>query len=197
MGDTSRLVNLLPDGGDDARNSLISHASDRLGRLARKMLKGFPGVRQSEQTDDVLNSAVIRLKQALSGVSVTSSRHFWNLATLQIRRELIDMSRRYRGSQKQMPDPVTDRTVDGPGGQLQSQPDNSIEPDSLEAWTRFHEQIERLPENEQEVFGLIWYSGFRQKETAAQLGVTLDVVKKRWLSARLKLAKALSDEPPQ
>jgi DNA-directed RNA polymerase specialized sigma24 family protein len=55
----------------------------------------------------------------------------------------------------------------------------------------------RLPNKEKQVFGFIWYGGLKQKEIAAELGVTLDVVKKRWLSAKVKLAQALCDEPPQ
>ncbi len=44
-----------------ARDRLPAVACDRLRRLARQMLRHYPAVRAHEQTDDVLNSAVIRL----------------------------------------------------------------------------------------------------------------------------------------
>ena len=37
------------------------------------------------------------------------------------------------------------------------QADSSGEPASLMEWTEFHEQVEVLPEEEQEVFNLVWY----------------------------------------
>jgi len=47
------------------------------------------------------------------------------------------------------------------------------------------------------VFSLLWYDEVTQEETAAVLGISLRTVKRRWLSARRLLAKALHGEPPQ
>lgn len=48
-----------------------------------------------------------------------------------------------------------------------------------------------------EVFSLLWYEGLSQEEAAALLGVSLRTVKRRWQSARLKIAEAMGDEPPR
>ena len=37
------------------------------------------------------------------------------------------------------------------------QADASGEPSDLMEWTEFHEQVEALPEEEREVFNLVWY----------------------------------------
>ncbi len=46
----------LHAGDDSAREKLLASASDRLARLARKMLKGYPGVARWEQAEDVLQN---------------------------------------------------------------------------------------------------------------------------------------------
>ena len=47
-----------------ARDELLNLAYHRLSRLAHKMLCGYPGVRRWEQTDDVLQNAMVRLCRA-------------------------------------------------------------------------------------------------------------------------------------
>ena len=88
----------LRQGDDSARRRAapMRSASDSR-RLARKMLRGFPRVRRWEQTDDVLQNALVRLRRALEKTSPESVRSFFNLAAVQIRRELIDMARHYDG----------------------------------------------------------------------------------------------------
>ena len=50
-----------------------------------------------------------------------------------------------------------------------------------------HEHVERLPEQEREVFGLLFYEGLAQAEAARVLGVSVPTVKRLWRSARLRL----------
>src|SRR5437660_12900850 len=90
-------VDRLNRGEPDAREQLLSHASDRLTRLTRKMLRDYPGVRRWEQTDDVLQNALLRLCRALRDVTPPTARDYFRLAALQIRRELLDLARHYYG----------------------------------------------------------------------------------------------------
>src|SRR5437762_9682082 len=90
---SSRLSNLVarPNAGDPAaRDELIGHACEGLRRLTHRMLQSYGRVRRREDTGDVLHNAVVRLLQALREVPPTSVQHFFHLATLQIRRELIN-----------------------------------------------------------------------------------------------------------
>jgi hypothetical protein len=70
-----------------ARDELLRGVGNRLERLARKMLRRFPGVRRWVQTDDVLQSAVLRLLRALQEVRPESMRDFFRLASPRRRRE--------------------------------------------------------------------------------------------------------------
>jgi RNA polymerase sigma factor (sigma-70 family) len=72
-----------------------------------------------------------------------------------------------------------------------------LQPDRLAAWTEFHEQVERLPEEEREVFSLLWYKGLSQAEAAEVLGVSDRTIKRRWQSARLHLHEALGGQLPE
>jgi RNA polymerase sigma-70 factor (ECF subfamily) len=163
------------------------------------MLKAFPAVRRREAEDDVLQNAVIRLYRALEQTKPESVRHFHRLAALQIRRELIDLAKQHLGPQGHGAEHHTDgggMAADDPRGSLDAQPGEVASPESVEAWTRFHQAVEVLPEDEREVINLLWYEGLPQEQAAAVLGVSLRTMKRRWQAARMRLAEALGDHPP-
>jgi RNA polymerase sigma-70 factor (ECF subfamily) len=187
-------------GGDEtARGELLNCACGRLRKLARKMLKGYPNVRRWEQTDDVLQNAALRLHRTLRQLPVETSRDFFRLAALHIRRELRDLARHYYGPQGQGA-----RHASNPCGPPDSHDptpadpaDLSHEPSRLAAWGDFHRQIAALPEEEREVFDLLWYQGLSQAEAAEVLNVSERTVKRRWQSARVRLHDALGGEVPE
>ena len=70
------------------------------------------------------------------------------------------------------------------------------DPGRLAEWTGFHAQVEALPEEEREVFDLLFYQGVPQAEAAAVLGVSERTIKRRWQAARLALHEALGGRLP-
>jgi RNA polymerase sigma-70 factor (ECF subfamily) len=192
------LIDLANGGDAHAWAELLAHACERLRRLARKMLRGYPDLRRWEMTDDLLQNALLRLHRALAEVKPQSVRHFFNLATVQIRRELFDLADHHFGPEGDGSKHHTDGhgAADDEGGVLQNESDGAEEPSTLNGWTDFHARIEALPEHEQEVVGLLWYEGLSQEEAAAVLGVSVRTVKRRWASARLLLVQALEEKPP-
>ncbi len=198
-GETARLLDLVRQGDSQARNDIIAHACNRLRCLTSRMLKSYPGVRRWEQTDDVLQTALLRLCRALEGTQPESVRHFYNLAALQIRRGLIDLAHHYFGPQGHGANHHTDgagKAADERGGSLDGKVGEVGEPNSLGAWTDFHEAVEQLPDEERELFGLLWFEDLTQEEAATVLGVSLRTVRRRWQEARRKLAEALDDSLP-
>src|SRR5262249_48213550 len=148
-----------------------------------------------EDTDDVFQNAALRLWNALRDVAPASVRDFFRLATLQVRRELIDLAHHYygphgeganhasaAGSRDTWPSPEPA----GGGGA----------PDRLLFWSEFHRQAGAVPEREREVFDLLWYQGLTQPQAAAVLGVSDREVRRRWCAARRLLRQALPDELP-
>ena len=190
------LLDLMRSGDQTARRRLVEHACERLRGLARKMLRRYPKVRRWEQTDDVFVEAVTRLDRALWTVEPESPRHFYNLAATQIRRVLIDLSRRYYGAEGL--GSHHDTAARSPDGEVQpryEKDDSSGEPSDLAEWTEFHEHVEALPEEEREVFNLIWYEQMTQEEAAEVLRVTARTIRRRWQDARYRLQKARLGEP--
>ena len=165
------------------REDLISHASDRIEILSRKMLRRSSiVVRSNVQTGDVFVGAAMRLMRALKQVSPLDPRAFFGLVGLQIRRELVDLARHFRRDAQSY-------SFDEPEHERQRF-DN---PRNLECWTRFHDAVGRLPAEQREVVDLHWYQGLGQEEIASLLKVDKSTVKRRWRAAREWLAKELQD----
>lgn len=55
-------------------------------------------LRRWEQSDDVLQEALLRLHRALADLKPTTAAEFFALASLQIRRVPIDLSRKHYGA---------------------------------------------------------------------------------------------------
>jgi RNA polymerase sigma-70 factor (ECF subfamily) len=197
---TTELLDLWQAGDTSARDRLLEHCCERLRILVRKMLRQqFPHVGRWEQTDDVLQRALLRLHQSLNAVNLESGRHFHNLAATQIRRELIELARHYYGPQGHGSKHETDgcaEELEGRKSPKHDQPDWSGEPSSLAQWSEFHRQIEQLPDEERAVVELLWYQGLTQEEAAEVLDVTDRTVRRRWVSARTRLYDAFGGEPP-
>jgi RNA polymerase sigma-70 factor (ECF subfamily) len=188
----------LRAGDESAREALLNCACERLTRLTRKMLRDYPRVKRWEQTDDVMQNATMRLYRALSKVRPASAADFFRLAALNIRRELLDLAKHYYGPQGQ----GARHASHGRKGGSRSRnpafdpPDRAAEPSRLDAWTEFHTQVERLPDEEREIFDLLWYQQLSQAEAAAVLHISERTVKRRWQAARLKLHEALQGTLP-
>jgi len=185
------LIDLALAGDESAKDALLQHSCERLLRLTRRNFRNYPYLRRWEATDDVFQNAMVRLHRALKDVRVESVRHFFNLAGIQIRRELTDLTRHYFGPEGDGANHHTDQQPpDDPGGSL----DRSDEPEDLTEWTLFHEQCDRLPDDEKEVVTLIYYQGLTQDEAARVLGISVRTLKRRWFSARMQLHEVLKDD---
>ena len=187
----------LRSGDESARDELLDITRVRLGRLARKMLQGYPGVRRWEQTDDILQNAALRLCRALKKIRPESVHGFVRLAALQIRRELIDLARHYDG-----PEGGGDTTLAGPDWTTRGRRPAAGFP------VRYRRpgpagDLVRVPRNGQvparrRAGGLrhALVSGTDSTRGLRVLGVTERVAKRRWRSARLKLHEMLGGRMP-
>jgi RNA polymerase sigma-70 factor (ECF subfamily) len=179
-----------------ARDELFRHACRRLERLTRKMLKGFPGVKRWEQTDDVLQSALVRLLRALQDVQPASARDFFALTAEQIRRELLDLARHYYGPHGEGANHASHAGNGSWSRPAYDKADLSHEPGALAAWSEFHQQVSRLPPEEREVVDLLFYQELTQPEAARLLDVTVRTVQRRWQAALLQLHDILKAQWP-
>lgn len=189
----TRLQNLIDEalaGSTSAHAALLDHACDRLLRLTRTMFHGYPNLRRWEQTDDVFQNSLVRLHRALAEVRVESVRHFFNLAALQVRRELLDLAKHHFGPHGIGANHHTDGIpADDAGGPLH---DRAEQPADLSQWGDFHADVEKLSESEQEIVNLLFYDGLTQEEAAKVLGISLRTLKRRWQDVKFKLHEVLN-----
>ena len=194
-----QLVKQAADGDVDAREALIKSSYDRLQRLASKMLKQFPSVRRWEETDDVFQRAAMRLWKSLKEVKPESTRHFFNLAALQIRRELIELSRSISGphglGRMQHSIPSAEKSNESIAA---SEPGTEThEASSLASWTDFHQAIDNLDPEQRETFELIWYQGLTQETVAQMLQASQPTITRRWQKARRNIFEQLGRQLPE
>jgi RNA polymerase sigma factor (sigma-70 family) len=71
------------------------------------------------------------------------------------------------------------------------QPDTTYEPGQLAVLTEFHDQIEKLQDDQRRIFEMHYYGGFSQAEIAQILGLHRKQVSRLWLAATRCLARWL------
>lgn len=188
----------LQAGDEAARQELLTRACERLQRLTRKMLRGDSRVKRWEQTDDVFQNSALRLYRALQDVHPQTVQEFFRLAAVQIRRELIDLARHYYGPEGLGAHSLTNHgQTDGDGtSHGAAEPDDlTHELTRLAMWQEFHQQVETMPDDEREVFDLLWYQDLTEAEAAELLDVSVRTIHRRWQAARLRLHRVLKEEP--
>lgn len=194
-----RTVERFAAGDESALNDLLVRTSERFEKLTRSMLRDFDRVRRWEETADVVQNASVRLFRAFQTTRPSDVRGFFALATMQIRRELIDLARHYFGPE-------------GLGANYESRSDwndgtnssassvdrgsGTLDPRRLSLWSELHEQASELPDEEREVFDLIYYQGLEQTDAAELLGISERTIRRRWQSAKESLNTLLDGLSP-
>jgi RNA polymerase sigma factor (sigma-70 family) len=184
------LVALAGDApADPIVRALLDRAVGRLRMLCGYLLhRGYPRLTRPPlnlQTDELLGGVVERLLKAMREVHPRTVRQFFALANQHMRWELNDLA----GRLDHRPGSVEPReglvAAAESGG-------SSLSPDGR----RILEEIEDLPEDEREVFGLVTIQGLTQAEAAQIVGVSSKSVQRRSNRGLLLLAQRLDDLRP-
>ena len=183
-------------GDGQAADALFKAVGERLEHMTRKMLRAFPAVHAMTETADVLQSSLIRLLITLRRVQPESTRHFFNLAAVHVRRELLDLARHFRGECPGRP-AAAKAAGDGFSDSLPEAPDEKSQEDDLDLWCRFHEAVEQLAAEEREVVGLVFYHGWTQARIAKLFQVDERTIRRRWQSACLQLHRLVGEHLPR
>jgi RNA polymerase sigma factor (sigma-70 family) len=186
------ILNRLLQGDESARADILNCCSKQLTRLTSKMLKDFPAVRRWEDTDDVFQNASIRLHRSLATVTFPSADDFFRFASTLIRRELVDLSRHYQGPEGHGTHQArqASRTDSYTSDRLNPDTDTH-DPQQLFAWTEFHATVERLSDDDRQMFDLLWYQELSQVDAAVLLNVSERTIQRRWQHARIRLQELL------
>lgn len=173
---------------------LANRCEFRMRHLARRMLRQYPIVRRWEDTDDILQEAALRLHRALHEVVPDSELHLHRLASLQVRRVLIDLSRKY----SRLNSFAANHDTGHDGVPLYNAPDRvdgNVNPsETFDRWTEFHLLVAGMPHELRDVVDLLWYEDLGQETAAKLLDITVRTLQRRWREARLQLMRALAED---
>jgi RNA polymerase sigma-70 factor (ECF subfamily) len=191
-----RCIEQWRAGERAAADELLRAAGTRLENLARKMLRSFPNVREWAETADVFQGSVLNLLNTLHKHRPESTRHFFNLAAVHVRRELLDLARRFSGKDWIPLSGMPEIPADWGGGRFPTA-DRDGSAEDLELWCRFHQTVEELPPEEREVVSLVFYHDWTHGKIAELLGVDERTVRRRWRSACMRLIRRVGGRLPQ
>lgn len=169
--------------------ALLDRAALQLRTLCTNLLyRGYPRLTQPPtnlQPDELLGGVVERLLKAMREVRPQTVRQFFALANLHMRWELNDLARRLderpvsvKLQEEAVPAPATSGSGLSPQGQ------------------RMLEAIDKLPEEEREVFSLVQMQGLAHAEAAEVLGVSAKTVQRRLNRSLVLLTEQLEDLRP-
>ena len=184
----------LAAGDDSARERILEACDRRLRGLAHRLLGGFARVRRWDDTDDVSQNAALRLYRALGETVPRTARELMGLMALQVQRELLDLARKHRGPTSYAANHGTNVRLDDEGAVflVDEVADQSTGPDPLRGrWEAFHAAVDGLPDEEREVFRLVWYLGLEQDDVAKALDWSPRTVRRRWKDARDSIRRAV------
>lgn len=197
-----QMIAALSSGDDGAasraRGELAGLAIDRMRVIAHRMLGGAGRVHRWEETDDVVQGALLRLHRALGAVVLKDVQHFLRLAALQVRRELIDLARRHsnpesfaaRHETNSFPDVSDSQKVDQAPDHIADTADNVAD------WSRFHAIAAALPGELRQMFDMVWYLGLSQEEIAQLLNCSTRTVRRRWEEGKQRFKDEFRGQPP-
>jgi RNA polymerase sigma factor (sigma-70 family) len=138
------------------------------------------------QADELLSGVVERLLKAMRAVRPETVRQFFALVNKHMRWELNDLARRLDEQPSAVElDEGKVPAADSSGSLLSAD------------GRRMLTAIDKLPEDEREVFDLLRIQGLMQVEAADVLGVSIKTVQRRLNRSLLLLAKELDDLRPQ
>jgi RNA polymerase sigma factor (sigma-70 family) len=186
--DLQHLIDRLKRGDDAARRELLRRAHNRLLKIASTVFRqDFPALHGRHELESVVSEVWMRLVGALETTQPETVEGFFGLVFVKVRQVLLDMAQSQRRRDARYGQAPPDRGGSDAVADF-DQADTTHDPGRLAVLTEFHEQIEKLPEDQRRIFEMHYYGGFSQAEIAQMLGLHRKQVSRLWLAATGKLA---------
>jgi RNA polymerase sigma factor (sigma-70 family) len=188
------LIERWNAGDESVFNEIFEFGYPRLMQLAKGIFRD-DRLHRWEQTDDIVQSASVRILNALKEVKPTSSTHFINLFAMQIRRELADLGRKHFGKHGLGANHHTNKNRT-PGNTSFDPLVDLREFVSRDRWdpqeiVMMYDLVDKLPEKEAKVFDLVEVWKMTQEEVAARLEISTKTVSRQLESAKELLGELL------
>lgn len=184
------LRNFDPDQ-PESLNDLIQYSKNRLRLLAHRLFANESQLSRWEQTDDVVQNAMMDLCNTLRREKPTTKNSFFALAFTIIRHKILDMARSLR---RENADALYHHHTTGAAidsdvprlweGETPATADRSI---------LLQEAVESLPDREKTVIELCYFGEMTSEIAAETLGVSVRTLREIKRSARLKIRNYMND----
>ena len=190
---TTTAIQLCLDALFEQQPNALDHLFDvcrqRLRLMINIMMNKYHRLRRWVEEEDVLQDVEIRLLKALRDIDIRSPQVFLAMAATVIRRQLIDLIRKFHHHFK-LETPAFDQSQANGRANLPhclaNHPNRNEGPwDEVE----LHELVSKLPQDLRDVFELIYYHGMTHEETAKHLGISVSSSKHKFHNAKCKLGE--------
>jgi RNA polymerase sigma factor (sigma-70 family) len=181
----------LQIGNPNAADATLRKIVAQVERFAAQTFKKFPRVGRFVDLDDVVQNSLIRLLAAFREIRPQNRQHFYALANELIRRELLDLVKRYYGPHGDGTNIGQTALGEGAGEYAPLAPETAGE---LERIAAFHAAVAELPAEEREVIALSCYHDWSQKEIAFLLKMSVRTVQRTLESAKATLKQRIGEE---
>ena len=171
------------NGNQSALNEVLPLIETELRRIAHRYMNR-ERLGHTLQTSALVNEAYLRLADQ-HNVRWQNRAHFLAISAQMMRRILVDHARRKKyakrgGSAIQVSLTKANLASDGPAAEVTA---------LNEALTR----LEKLDPQQARVVELRFFGGLTIKETAEALGISVDMVKREWSTAKAWLYREMTD----
>ena len=183
MVGVTQLLLEWQSGDESALGRLMPLVYRELRKLASRCLRG-EREGQTLQTTALVNEAYLRLVRS-SRVQWRDRAHFFAVSAQLMRRILVDEARKRRYQKR-----GGDRTRVTLDESALSGEQRHID---LLALDEALERLAQFSRRKAQVVEMRFFGGLTIEETAAVLGVSADIVKREWRTAKLWLLRALSE----
>jgi len=183
-GDITGMLLQWRAGDESALDQLMPLVYNELRRLARQCMRG-ERAGQTLQTTALVNEAYLRMVNS-SRVQWHDRSHFFAVAAQLMRRVLVDEARK-RQNQKRGGEFTRIELDEALTPTHQREFDLLVLDQALDRLARFSPRKSRVVE-------LRFFGGLSINETGVVLGVSTDIVKREWRTAKLWLLHELSGD---
>jgi RNA polymerase sigma factor (sigma-70 family) len=184
-------VTELQAGRPDEAEPVFRQILTRVERMTRHAFRRYARVGKFVEIEDVIQNTMVRLLNAFRQIRPESTRDFYAFTNELIRREFLDLVRRFFGQKGDRPQLASLQIGEGEG-ELNA-PALPLDAD-LEQMAEFHEAVAKLPTEQREVIGLAYYHGWTQAQIAELLGVTTRTVQRWQEAASAQLRQVIDTE---